>query len=204
MKRKLRAKRRVRRTILVVCEGAETEKLYFIHLRGDLQLTAVDVKSSGRKTAPSQIVRKAIEAKNKRAESDLKSPYDETWCVLDADASTMEQLKTSISEARKCKVNVALSNPCFEFWYLLHFNYCASHFRDCAAVVHELKKYQPQYVKSDGSICDAVAPNRGCAVSNAAQVLKHHNAKAIAGQIAKCNPSTNVHKLVELLLQETG
>lgn len=202
MKRRTGAKRRVKRTILVVCEGAETERLYFHQLKGVLELTAVDVTSCRGKTAPSQIVRRAIEARDRRTQSDLKSPYEETWCVFDADATTNEQLKAAISEARKCKINVALSNPCFEFWYLLHFKYCASHFKDCAAVVRELKKHHRQYAKSEGSICDAVAPRRGHAVSNAIQVLQHHKVEPVPSQIAKYNPSTNVHELVRLLLQE--
>ena len=49
---------------------------------------------------------------------------DERWLVLDCDhyikPNHLKSFQQAINRARQEKVNVALSNPCFELWLLLH------------------------------------------------------------------------------------
>ena len=44
--------------------------------------------------------------------------FDEIWCVFDTDAH--ENLPHAIEEARQSGIAVAVSNPCFELWLVLH------------------------------------------------------------------------------------
>ena len=60
---------------------------------------------------------------------------------------------SALSRARKIAdvkgVHIALSNPCFEFWYLLHFQYTTKFFKDYPAVKTALTAYLPDYGKAD-------------------------------------------------------
>ncbi len=44
--------------------------------------------------------------------------FDEYWCVLDVDEHP--RLDQALSLADDNAINVALSNPCFELWFVLH------------------------------------------------------------------------------------
>ena len=44
--------------------------------------------------------------------------FDEIWCVFDVDEHPNRS--QAIFEARQSDINVAVSNPCFELWLVLH------------------------------------------------------------------------------------
>ena len=54
---------------------------------------------------------------------------DETWCVLDHDGREEEVRKFLVwhERARKSRsaptIEAVISDPCFEYWLLLHFEY---------------------------------------------------------------------------------
>jgi hypothetical protein len=45
--------------------------------------------------------------------------YDEVWCVLDVDEHPKLHEARQLANARG--IELAISNPCFELWLLLHF-----------------------------------------------------------------------------------
>jgi hypothetical protein len=45
--------------------------------------------------------------------------YEEVWCVFDIDDHP--RVTDAKQQARDNEVNLAISNPCFELWVLLHF-----------------------------------------------------------------------------------
>lgn len=48
--------------------------------------------------------------------------YDEVWCVVDVEAPQPHPtLSDAMRLARRNGVKIALTNPCFELWVLLHF-----------------------------------------------------------------------------------
>lgn len=54
--------------------------------------------------------------------ADKYTEYDEVWCVIDVEAPKPHpRLEDALKEAKQGEVNVALANPCFELWLLLHF-----------------------------------------------------------------------------------
>lgn len=61
--------------------------------------------------------------KLRRATDEAKCKlYDSVWCVLDADkyGDAPEVTAKLIKSAQKHGVKLAISNPCFEVWYLCH------------------------------------------------------------------------------------
>ena len=45
--------------------------------------------------------------------------FNEVWCVTDVDEH--KRLEPALDKAKGNDIRVALSNPCFELWLLLHF-----------------------------------------------------------------------------------
>ncbi len=106
--------------LIVVCEGAKREKIYFETLakgnqRIKIKVVAPEGVDSG-KSAPHWLLDRAISITEELG----SNKYDTLWFVLDVDKwrrSSLEQIKV------ECKANwhVALSNPCFELWLILHY-----------------------------------------------------------------------------------
>jgi hypothetical protein len=100
-------------TILIVCEGENTEPSYFRQFR----LPSATIKGVGYNTT--SLVEKA-----KTLSEDKK--YDQVWCVFDADprpenSNQERNFNDAIKLAEKYKFNVAYSNQSFEYWLIIHF-----------------------------------------------------------------------------------
>lgn len=68
------------------------------------------------------LVDKAVAAKkaSERAERKGKGrAYDEVWCMFDVDEHP--RLREAIEKASANGVHLAITNPCIELWFILHF-----------------------------------------------------------------------------------
>lgn len=160
-------------------------------LKKDLRLTSVQVhidKQHGGKE-PKTIVSRA--SKNIKS-GYLNKRFDQVWCVFDDD--NREEIDQVLSEAENNGVKVAFSNPCFELWYFLHYEYSTGAC-DQKQMLSRLKKYCTSYSKSN-SLYHEVKGKTGDAVKNAKELRKHH---VDSGNCDTANPSTNVDELIELL-----
>jgi len=72
--------------------------------------------------------------------------FDEVWCVLDVDQFDINEAER---RAGKHGVALAVSNPCFELWLLLHMVDVGRPFTDCKEVGRALAKVCPGYDKSN-------------------------------------------------------
>lgn len=151
-------RRQIKPVILIVTEGSKTEPQYFNHFR--TRQTNIDVQvlkspTGGGSTDYINLVRKAIDYSTKNQLSPAKG--DSMWVVADGDInyaalSPVEAKNAQLTRARaiaeKASIQIAISNPCFEFWYLLHFRYTTAHFRDYNAVLDALRPFLPDYEKN--------------------------------------------------------
>jgi hypothetical protein len=84
----------------------------------------VDVVIDDEGGSPKTLVDRAA-LKKKTAEKEAKRfkdenlKYDEVWCVYDVDDHP--KLADAFQQARDNEIELAISNPCFELWLLLHF-----------------------------------------------------------------------------------
>ncbi|MFF3765701.1 RloB family protein [Streptomyces sp. NPDC001922] len=112
------------RRFLIYCEGECTETQYFKGLKAELRALPVELCMGGVHGEPKSLAQAAIEhqARAPRSAKDRYTAYDEVWCVVDVEAPVPHPgLADALRLARGGAVNVALSNPCFEIWILLHF-----------------------------------------------------------------------------------
>ncbi len=148
----------------------------------------------------------------------LRSPnyesYDELWIVIDRDevelkgkgfgGHTEENFQKALEESKEYGVEVACSNPCFELWIVLHFEY-----RDTACSRGDIQKKALEKI-------NLLLPNdkqlkkveKLKSVENIYDLLKdkvdiaRRNAKKLkANEKIKANPSTGMYKLLESLLE---
>ncbi len=113
--------RQQNKLVLVVCEdeksGCDYLKLMAKHLR--LHTTCI-VESSATGSAPISVVEDAIRRIALRKKEKLEL-FELVFCVWDIDEHTSLNDARQLADANEFKV--IESNPCFEFWLLLHFAY---------------------------------------------------------------------------------
>ncbi len=136
--------RRYRRLFVIAVEGAVTEPQYFSML--DNQNAAVKIKTlrSRSDSAPTHVLQRM---KRYLMEESLTGA-DEAWLVVDRDDWPEEHLDSLWQwSTEKTQRGLALSNPSFELWLLLHFEDGAG-VSTKNEIVARLKRYLPNYDKS--------------------------------------------------------
>jgi hypothetical protein len=175
---------------LIVCEGTVTEPHYFKDLRvQERGLVEVKVVPGG---VPKTVVELAVKLKEEseveaRRRKDDNLRYDHVWCVFDIDEHPF--VPEAKQQARDNAIDVAVSNPCFELWLLLHFQEQTAHIeRDRLA--HLCREHMPGYKKEPR--CELLTPRQEEALARASQLDEW---QATRGKVG-ANPSTGVHRLV--------
>ncbi|MEU6410637.1 RloB family protein [Microbispora sp. NPDC046933] len=188
-----------RREILVFTEGRKTEPLYiqqWHRKHRDQVIVAIGDFHGG----PLQLV----EAARDRRESDLREQkrgrgraFDEYWCVFDVDEH--HSLPRAIELASLSSINIAVSNPCIELWFVLHF-------KDQRA---SLDRYEAQDSAKALLGCDKVLTTRALeqlierheiAMSRAQALDRKHDGD---GSPSRSNPSTDVWRLIQRIRRST-
>jgi RloB-like protein len=156
---------------------------------------------------PTSVVLAAKEARDERkaqADKDEADPFDEVSVVFDTEGPQNDQrqqaARSAIDQARSLKILAAVSNPAFEYWLLLHFEWCVKTLEDGAAVCRLLKKHIPDYDK--GEDCYAITrPHVQTAIKHAKRVFAERY-QYLSNHPCDCHPCTEVYRLVESLLSE--
>lgn len=105
------------RTVVVFCEGKNSEPDYVNGLKRlphVLQNTALNIEIHPEQGTPFTLV--------KMAAKQIKDPeVDECWCLFDVEwPEHHPSLSEAVDLAQRAGVRLAISNPCFELWLILH------------------------------------------------------------------------------------
>ena len=183
------------KVILIICEGEKTEKNYFQRLKEFLNLISVSIEIlPSPHPTPMQVINYA-EQKAKEV-----SEYDEIYCVFDRD--THGDFDKALAKAKSMRLENAtleaiVSDPCFEFWILLHFTKITPNLSTNQSPCKALQKHKdfkenlPRYSK-DYDFKDIIASHLPTAIKNAKAVNK-------ANLPTRQSPYTEVVRLVENL-----
>ena len=193
-----KVKQRKRKPIIyIICEGKETEVLYFKHFRSRNCLVDI-VPMTSKYTAAEHLVKNA---KGLLSHADyFPKDGDQLWCVFDRDDNTNAQLKAECEHADKNGYKIAYSNPSFEYWYLLHFVKHNGYLKDSNAVIEQLKKKDrlEKYEKST-DVFDTLLPHQPEAIQRAKERVEQLEKDKIVVLSSDSNPVTTVYELVEYL-----
>ncbi len=186
----------VQRRVLIVSQGEITEPCYIEALKRHWRRGAVDVREHPKN--PIALIEWADKETKRNARSGDK--YDETWVVFDAErCPNPTVLAQAEAKARAASIQVAMSNPCFEVWLLLHLRYTHAPMVDANAAIAQLQASMPHYAKDrrGAERCMAELIEKvDTAVANAVQLRLFHQ-DSQAQDIP--NPTTNVDLLVEVI-----
>src|SRR5258708_15670003 len=124
LKRKV-ATRRPRKPLLIFCEGERTEPEYLHALKRlpavrDVAAVDLRVETGQGGSVPRTLVSLAVAARGRAI--DEEAEIDEFWCVFDVEwPRNHPGLREAVEQAERNSIRVAVSNPCFELWLILHF-----------------------------------------------------------------------------------
>ena len=109
------------RQIAVFAEGSKTEPDYLANWYRAYR-DRVQVNITGGLRDPTTTVERAVSQKRSEAREAKRGrgrASDEYWCVIDDDERSSVSLAVEKAEANG--IHVAVSNPCVELWFILHF-----------------------------------------------------------------------------------
>ena len=191
-----RPTRQPKERILVVCEGVVTEPRYFRALQHHARNPRVHVEIAKEAGSPITVVQIAIRLKQAAAIDaarlqDDNLRWDQVWGVFDVDEHPNLDRARALAEAESIKL--AISNPCFELWALLHFRDQHAHIerdRVRAALQSHLVNYDKEldFAKLHPTYADAVW--------RAENLDREAEAQGESGR----NPTTRVYKLTSIIL----
>ena len=142
--------RRYNTVFILAVEGEKTEPLYFDIFNDEKTALHVYCLEGKHESSPPQVMQRMIRHLKEKERSLKKT--DEAWLVVDKDQWTNQQLSSlhrwaSQGRTQGPKRGLALSNPSFEYWILLHFKDGKS-INSSRQCIQQLKKYLPEYEKS--------------------------------------------------------
>ena len=148
---------------------------------------AIQIEIDRTQGVPSTLVAAAIELKRTNRE------VDEIWCIFDVEWPTHHPALTeSIKLAETSGINVAVSNPNFEIWLVLHFRDYTAFLENGAA--ESLSKSLDGRVDKNID-ADLYMPHRERAVIRARKLhAKHLKDKSVC---PNDNPSSTMFRLLE-------
>ncbi|BAQ67056.1 RloB family protein [Geminocystis sp. NIES-3709] len=180
--------RQYRQLFVIATEGSITEPEYFAMFNNEKTTIQVKCLKTNKKSSPDQVLKKM---KEYLLDNKLEKT-DQAWLVVDKDQWQDSQLELLYQWSQKVNnYGLAVSNPKFEYWLLLHFE-DGKGVNTASQCDQKLKKYLPNYDKTiDG------------------RKLKPYVRIAIDRAKQKDNPpcqkwhqttGTTVYRLVELLI----
>jgi hypothetical protein len=177
-----------------------TEPRYFKNLRTALRASLVEVEVEGHGAGPKTLVERASLRKRQydryaQKERDAFLAYDEIWCVFDVDEHA--KLADARQQARDNGIELAVSNPCFELWALLHFQSQTAYLERQAAR-SRLKTHLPGYDK------DIPFARLRAGYEEAVRRAAHLESRCEERRCPGDNPSTGVHRLTERIRNKTA
>jgi hypothetical protein len=182
-------------TILVVSEGKITEPEYIRGLQRACRNPRVTIKIAPEHGVPKTLVDCAKQYKEQAErqagrEGDENLAYDSVWCIFDVDEHP--QVGEAKEMARDNGIHLAISNPCFELWLLLHFRDNPG-MQDRAKVKEMLIQHVLKYNKH----IDYATYAAGCA--QAVLRARRMDESAEEANEPGRNPTTGVYKLTEII-----
>ncbi|MCV7146688.1 RloB family protein [Mycobacterium riyadhense] len=196
--------RRTRRTansqapslrIRIHAEGQNTEVAYVNYWRKKFRFRTIVTIAEHQYSSPMDLVRLAASDRrtDMRAAKRFGDPYDEYWCVFDVDEHA--NLSDALEMARANEVKIALSNPCLEQWFLLHFREQTAHLDR-----RQAQKLAYEYLSCGKSMTDAAQALLDARYEDAKNRARHLITRHLQnGTPFPANPSSNMFELMETI-----
>ena len=197
---RVRKVRKQKSKVLIAAEGKnKTEKTYFSNFEDGKKSYNITY-ARGNNTDPLKLVKMLIEEIDE-LKLDLQDD-DVAYCIFDTDVDPNKNkiIEEAIQLAKKNNIKIITSSPCFELWFLLHYDYTTANM-DSEEVIKRLKEYYPKYEKNI-NIYPNIIKEIDLAINRAKKIEKYQidNNRRIG--TVEANPNTEVYKIVEYLMKK--
>ena len=175
------------RLFIVACEDTYAPKQYFDLFEIPRVQIHVVPTLDGR-SSPQHVLGRLLNFEH--------AEYDQRWLLLDVDhrgsGPHLRNLVETLSEAQRQGVNVAICNPCFELWLLLHHRDedASGRFADCSEVERTLREALGGYNKR------RLDPSRFTRPYVVAACIR---ARQLDQSVIPERPSAQVHRILEAI-----
>lgn len=183
-----------RRVIKVHSEGRVTEPAYLLKMAKTYRIAHVDIGSVGKD--PLSLVKDARQDAQLLTRRRRQPEIDEVWVIFDTD--NHPNIPSACTEARDAGIGVAISNPCFELWLILHCRDQTGPLgrREAQRHARELKLIDGKDIHPDAY--ETLELSYTTAKARARDLEKRHET---GGSGPRANPSSHVWKLADRLRQ---
>ena len=190
----------------IFCDGEQTEPNYFEGFKKSIEQNPIyknkihiNIEGLGKET-------KRVICDAQKHIQDNKVKNAQVWCVYDKDSfpesdfNDVSEIARNLTDANH-SYNVAWSNQCIEYWFILHFDYYQSNNdrKDYCKYLHtKFKKFGLQRYKKNNPELFNILHTHGNpkqAISNAKKQIAIFEGQTDASSA----PATKVHLLVEEL-----
>ena len=196
-KKRNKQNRKEKPMIIITAEGRnETEAKYFNGFRTPDCPYIIKFHKAGHLTDPTKLA-ESIRKRWDKEEADVRTG-DMAFVVVDLDNKESKAEEIQQLEAKNRVEKFIVSNPCFEIWYLLHYEYSTRSYMNANAVIKELKKHYSGYEKTS-DMHPLLKDKMDEAIVRADRLENYHSAEEHQHPDVNCNPYTDVHKLVKML-----
>ena len=189
MARRKQDTRKLRKQIYIIGEGI-TEQIYFNQLRISERLSIRIKPEIPYSTDITGIIKKAEVYKN-------ASPANKVFCVIYLDrihsdkAEKKKYVNIKKNHNNSKQIFFFETNPCFEFWFLLHFEYSSREYANCKNLTGKLIKCIPDYSKTEEylrnkNLYNILKEKLPEAVSNSKKLEENH-----------VNTKCDIYKIIE-------
>ncbi|MFD6996389.1 RloB family protein [Streptomyces mirabilis] len=165
----------LRREVYVYTEGEVTEPGFITYVtengtrkepRHEIVCKVENLSAPTKRRKPLPLVEEAIkkwdEVQRAAKKAQIKPDdwnWPQVWCLFDRDMH--EDIPTAFARAKRAKLHVAYSHPCFEMWRLLHYqNYTSTFGGVCDSAADRLKQ-QPGFAQTYGPTIRSVSKELG-------------------------------------------
>jgi hypothetical protein len=177
-------------------EGKRTEDGYFkFWWRRNRDKIIVNIDE--RNGTPMALVERAVARKAREEREERRgrgAAHDEVWCVFDVDDHPY--LEEAILLAERHGIKVAVSNPCFELWLILHYENQNADIGRRTAQARATELIKCKKVLTEAAL-EALAARYDDALQRAKALDKKHEGD---GSQPRSNPSSEVWKLVDRIV----
>ena len=109
--------------IRVFSEGKKTESIYLTNWHRLYRGQVIVSMAPHEHTAPFELAESAAAQRRRdlrEASRGRGAAFDQYWCIFDVDEHP--KIPEALDMASANNINVALSSPCLELWFLIHFD----------------------------------------------------------------------------------
>ena len=130
--------------VVIVCDDTNTAPAYFAELKREVRqhVTLNIVRAACGGASPDTVLQQGISQRRVLAEDRDVDDQDVGWVLIDleGDAERRRPARAAKDRVEQGNVKVALSDPCYEVWTLLHLEDSGAQFNNCRDVLARVKR----------------------------------------------------------------